>query len=138
MPVAINGAIPHAAANADDFNGFHIPKGAGIVLAIWSANNDESNFPKPRVFDPMRHNQTTTIFESQQKSDVIERGQYTFGSGRRICPGMHVAENTLLMAISRILWAFDIERAKDEKGRDIFIERDAVSQGLAAAPMPFE
>ncbi|KAF2208855.1 hypothetical protein CERZMDRAFT_48573, partial [Cercospora zeae-maydis SCOH1-5] len=49
-----------------------------------------------------------------------------FGSGRRICPDMHVAHNTLLMSISRILWAFGIQKAKDENGKEIEIDRDAM------------
>jgi cytochrome P450 len=51
MPKAINGAILHAALN-DEFNGYHITAGSGIVLSVWSANNDPSRFPQPRIFDP--------------------------------------------------------------------------------------
>ena len=138
MPTSINGAIPHASINDDNFNGYHIPAGAGIVLAVWSANNDSSNFANPRLFEPNRQNQKTTLFESAHSNDVNERGQYTFGAGRRMCPGMHVAENTLLLAITRILWAFEISRPVDHQGEEIYIDPDAVTQGLAAAPMPFK
>ena len=33
---------------------------------------------------------------------------------RRICPGIHVAERELWLAISRLLWAFDIRSLPDE------------------------
>ena len=33
---------------------------------------------------------------------------------RRICPGIHVAERELWLAISRFLWAFDIRSLPDE------------------------
>jgi hypothetical protein len=33
---------------------------------------------------------------------------------RRICPGIHVAERELWLAISRLLWAFDIQSLPDE------------------------
>jgi hypothetical protein len=33
---------------------------------------------------------------------------------RRICPGIHVAERELWLAISRLLWAFDILSLPDE------------------------
>jgi hypothetical protein len=55
-----------------------------------------------------------------------------------MCPGMHVAHNTLLLSIARILWAFDIGRAKDDLGNDVPIDRDAMVGGLAAAPAPFQ
>lgn len=32
-----------------------------------------------------------------------------FGAGRRICPGMWVAEREIWLAISRLIWAFDLE-----------------------------
>jgi hypothetical protein len=33
---------------------------------------------------------------------------------RRICPGIHVAERELWLAISRLLWAYDIHSLPDE------------------------
>ena len=33
---------------------------------------------------------------------------------RRICPAMHVAERELWLAISRLLWAYDIRSPPDE------------------------
>ena len=33
---------------------------------------------------------------------------------RRICPGIHVAERELWLAISRLLWAYDIRALPDE------------------------
>ena len=32
---------------------------------------------------------------------------------RRICPGIHVAERELWLAISRLLWAFDVRSLPD-------------------------
>lgn len=138
MPTAINGAIPHAAMHDDEFNGYKIPAGAGVVLAVWSANNDSDSFDDPRTFNPSRQNLNSTLYESSHNLDVKERAQWTFGSGRRMCPGMHVAENTLLLAIARILWTFEISPAKDPNGENIPIEVDAVQGGLAAAPAPFQ
>ena len=34
-----------------------------------------------------------------------------FGFGRRICPGMHLARNSLFIVVARLLWAFDIRPA---------------------------
>jgi cytochrome P450 len=36
------------------------------------------------------------------------RINYTFGAGRRVCPGQRFAENTLLMHFAKLVWAFDI------------------------------
>jgi hypothetical protein len=64
----------------------------------------------------------------------MDRDHWTFGAGyvhekrsvpltlpadvccrsRRICPGIHVAERELWLAISRLLWAYDIHSLPDE------------------------
>ena len=36
-----------------------------------------------------------------------------FGAGRRICPGMWVAEREIWLTVSRMLWAFNMEAAPD-------------------------
>ena len=137
MPVAITGAIPHAPRQDDEFEGYHIPKGAGIVMAVWSANNDPDLFSNPRVFDPSRHDAKTSLSEAAAAPDYRNRDQWTFGAGRRMCPGIHVAEKTLFISIARILWAFSITKDKDSTGTEIYIEPDEVDQSLAACPMPF-
>lgn len=140
MPTAISGAIPHAAREEDEFEGHRIPKGASIVLAVWSCNNDPDLFDDPRNFNPARHinHISMGIGEDAVASDYRKRTSWTFGAGRRLCPGIHVAERSLFLAISRVLWAFKIDRARDEDSNLIPIDRDAVTQSIAAAPMPFK
>jgi hypothetical protein len=52
-------------------------------------------------------------------ADPMKRDHFSFGAGRRICPGMHLAENSLFITISRILRAFDILPGLDENGKEI-------------------
>jgi cytochrome P450 len=138
MPTAILGAVPHAAKADDEINGYKIPAGSAIVLGVWMANNDPQLFNDPRVFDPARHDPSLTIFEAATAADWKVRDQYTFGAGRRICPGMHVAEKTVFISIARILWAFNISKAKDSAGNEIDIEPDAFTEAIACCPLPFQ
>jgi Cytochrome P450 len=41
--------------------------------------------------------------------DPRKRDHFSFGAGRRICPGAGLAENSLFITLARILWAFNIE-----------------------------
>jgi cytochrome P450 len=43
---------------------------------------------------------------------------YGFGIGRRECPGKHVADSSLYIEISRLLWAFDIRQVPNEPPSD--------------------
>lgn len=133
----MNGAIPHAALADDEVDNFKIPAGTTVVLAVWAANNDENLFPNPRDFDPSRHNPSLSFSEAAAQSDYRDRDNWTFGAGRRICPGIHVAERTLFLAAARILWLFKISKAKDAEGREIEVNRDEVTQSIAARPLPF-
>lgn len=36
------------------------------------------------------------------------RATYTFGAGRRICPGEEFAENSILVAMAKLLWTFNV------------------------------
>lgn len=49
-----------------------------------------------------------------------QRALHAFGSGRQQCPGEHFALTTVLLAASKVLWAFELE--KPEAGVDISIE----------------
>ena len=42
-----------------------------------------------------------------------------FGFGRRICPGLNIAERSLYILVSRIAWCCDISCKKDGSGNDI-------------------
>ncbi|KIW26348.1 uncharacterized protein PV07_09448 [Cladophialophora immunda] len=137
LPTAISGAIPHAALENDEVDGYKIPAGSTVVLAVWSANNDPSLFPNPREFDPTRHRGDVSFHESASAPDYRDRDNWTFGAGRRICPGIHVAEKTLFLATARLLWAFKISKATDDHGREIEVDRDEVTQSIAARPVPF-
>lgn len=115
-----------------------IPAGANIVLAIWVANNDPELFSEPRKFDPSRQNPDLTVFEAATAADTRDHDGWSFGSGRRICPGMHVAERSLFLSIARILWGFNIARAKDAAGNEIEVDRDEMTSAIAARPLPFK
>ena len=54
----------------------------------------------------------------------------SFGFGRRICQGIHVAERSLFIAISRLVWGFDIHKAKGSSGEEIDIPADKFSDGI--------
>lgn len=131
MPTTILGAVPHAVTQDDMYNGYLIPKGAGVMNNAWAINMDPQRHPNPRIFDPERYiNDYQSLADSAANPDASKRDQFTFGAGRRICPGTHVAERSLFLGMSRILWAFDIEPQVDELGNKILPNPDNLTQGF--------
>jgi cytochrome P450 len=139
MPTAITGAAPHAAKQDIQFMGYVIPKGSLIVNNVYTIHNDPKRYPNPKKFDPARYlNDTQTASEAALNSDVSKRDHFTFGAGRRLCAGMHVAEQSLFLGISHILWAFDIRPAKDENtGKDLLPDQDKYTEANVCMPAPY-
>ncbi|KAI0885431.1 cytochrome P450 [Annulohypoxylon maeteangense] len=141
MPTVILG-VPHATVRDDEYMGYKIPKGAGVILNVWGISNDPKRHPNPRKFDPTRwagDNQTSV--EAANNQDASKRDHFVFGAGRRLCQGMHIADRSLFLAMSRLLWAFDFERPIDEiTGKEIIPNIDALvpDGGTFVQPEPFE
>ncbi|PIG79051.1 hypothetical protein AARAC_008044 [Aspergillus arachidicola] len=67
-----------------------------------------SGWPGRYINDPL------TSAESANVANPMERDHWMFGAGRRICPGMPLAEREIWLTISRMLWAFDMYEIPDE------------------------
>lgn len=50
---------------------------------------------------------------------------------------MHVVDRSLFLAISRLLWAFEITKARDENGGEVTPDRMAMDDSQVATPSPF-
>jgi cytochrome P450 len=138
MPTTVTGAVPHAATKDDEYMGHFIPQGAGIMLNVWAIHMDETRHPNPREFCPERYeNDNQTAADSAANPDASQRDHFTFGSGRRICQGMHVAERSLFLGMSRMLWGFNIT-PKVRDGKPVAINPDKLTQGFVCMPDTFE
>jgi hypothetical protein len=104
---------------------------------VWTLNHQR--YSDSRDFNPMRQTGENTLTENNAiNQDSEKRIHFTFGAGRRVCPGFHVAERNLFLAMSRILWGFTISPAKNPDGSSVPIHRDAVTPGLIVRPEDFE
>ncbi|KAI5827795.1 cytochrome P450 [Schizophyllum commune Tattone D] len=130
-------AAPHAATKDVAFDGYIIPKGAFILLNIYAIYHDEEAFDEPEAFKPERYLQTPHGTKPGA-DDSAFRSTLMFGGGRRICPGMHLASNTVIIATMRLLWAFSFEPAKDAAGQEIPLDTTRWKTAFVEGPLPFE
>jgi cytochrome P450 len=139
LPAAILGAFPHATCEEDTYMGYRIPKGAIILLNTWAIHRDPRRYPDPTAFNPDRYlGDTSSSTESANSIDVSRRDHFAFGAGRRICPGMNVADRSMLLGISRIFWSFDVNRKVGADGKESIPVQDDFVPGFVAIPKPFE
>lgn len=138
-PVAVLGGTPHASTEDDYFNGHYIPSGTTIIGNSWAINLNDKYYPSPHHFDPTRFLDEALAQRAKDPTHVsgkphpAKAGHSSFGWGRRICPGAQLAENTLFIALAKILWAFDI-LPKPGVQYDIF----NYTEGFNIRPREFE
>ncbi|KAF8486347.1 cytochrome P450 [Russula ochroleuca] len=126
-PVAPIG-FPHASTEDDVYEGLFIPKGTVVISNTWAILHDPVKYPEPDVFKPERFiNQNGTVREDPVLAS-------SFGFGKRICPGRHLADATMFIAIASLLSVFNIKKGHGtDGGPDMYPFR---GHGICA-PYPF-
>ncbi|KAG4431085.1 hypothetical protein IFR05_013440 [Cadophora sp. M221] len=132
--VAIIGGQPHAPIQDDEYKGWLIPKGTWVQGNVWAIHHNERDFPDPDRFDPSRYLKEN----AHSRPFPNERGYMTFGWGRRVCSGQGLAEQGTFMTIARLLWAFNIRKARDSSGKEIPVDIFDYTNGLNMRPNPFK
>jgi cytochrome P450 len=139
LPSSILGIVPHATTSDDVYGAYHIPANTTMVINVWALNNDPERYPDPRKFDPDRYkDDKLTAAQSAAQQDPYKRDHFTFGSGRRVCQGLNIAERSLFLGYAYMLWAFQFEHALDENGQKIPVSTEDVTQGIVCRPVPFK
>lgn len=69
-------------------------------------------------------------------ADPNHRDHFSYGAGRRVCPGVHLAEKSLFLNIARVLWAFDLSKKVNEKGT-VAEPEAGMMPGWMTIPLPF-
>ncbi|PKA62976.1 Premnaspirodiene oxygenase [Apostasia shenzhenica] len=92
--------------------GYDIPAKTTVIVNAWAIGRDPKYWEKPDEFWPERF----------LKNDVDFKGAcfefLPFGSGRRICPGIHFGLAAVELTIAHLLYYFDWEY-KSKKGEQL-------------------
>ncbi|KAF8581749.1 cytochrome P450 [Ramaria rubella] len=125
-PVAPLG-VPHRVTQDDVYGDYFIPGGSIVIGNSWAILQDERTYgPEPETFRPERFLDANTKFPLA-----------AFGYGRRVCPGRHLAMNSLFIGVASVLKVFNIAPAKDIDGNNILVEPSYTS-GIVSFPEPFK
>ncbi|KAI0199291.1 cytochrome P450 2D18 [Astrocystis sublimbata] len=134
--------FPHVVDKDDEIDGLRIPRGSAVIMNIWGIHHDPKRFENPDTFNPDRYQGQTQLASVYANSgDYQNRDHFGYGIGRRICPGIHLAERALWLAVVKLMWAFEFKPAKDKKGDPIPIDVEPNSgyrDGFLNQCYPFE
>uniref|UniRef100_A0A7N2MEY2 Uncharacterized protein n=1 Tax=Quercus lobata TaxID=97700 RepID=A0A7N2MEY2_QUELO len=99
--------LPHKAETEVEMCGFTVPKNAQILVNVWAMGRDSSIWTNPDLFMPERF----------LEQDIDFKGQYfeliPFGAGRRICPGLPLANRMVHLMLASLVHFFNWKLADE-------------------------
>ncbi|CAL0312928.1 unnamed protein product [Lupinus luteus] len=101
--------VPHCPSETTIVEGYTIPKGSRVFVNVWAIHRDPSIWEKPLEFDPTRFLDTKWDFSGN------DFNYFPFGSGRRICAGIAMAERSVLYFLATLVHSFDWTIPQGEK-----------------------
>ncbi|KAK4062538.1 uncharacterized protein Triagg1_9908 [Trichoderma aggressivum f. europaeum] len=111
--------LPHASTEEISYGGLTIPK-TTVLPNVFALSRDPERYDEPDKFEPERFlGDDLDSFSSAKQADYRKRDHVDYGWGRRLCQGIHVAENSIYMQVSRLLWAFDVSTLAGEPPLDL-------------------
>ncbi|KAJ3562499.1 hypothetical protein NP233_g9528 [Leucocoprinus birnbaumii] len=127
-------SVPHLVSEDDEYMGYFIPKGTVVMSNTYAMLHDEKVFPNPKEFDPGRF-----IKDGILRDDIIDPESIaTFGFGRRICPGSHIALANLYIAAASLLYLFDFLPPLDADGNLVEVTMNISSDSIGSEPEKFD
>lgn len=138
-PVASTGLRRMAGADFE-YQGALIPKNTILLANINALHWDEHKYPEPFEFKPERYLGYAHRSSYYANSGSADRDHYTFGAGRRICPGIHLAENGLFLAVANLIWAYEFRPPLQADGQEmrLNLSDEAFHDGAIRIPKPYE
>ncbi|QRV80981.1 cytochrome P450 family protein [Ceratobasidium sp. AG-Ba] len=134
-PIAPAG-VPHTSIEDIHYQDYTIPANTIIFTNIWGISHDPTRYDRPDDFWPDRWLLNEYGLKNGAKDPNMNPAW--FGSGRRSCPGIHLAHNSIAINTMNLLWAFDLSPEIDEStGDPIEIDVFDFAEGLEASPKPF-
>ena len=124
-------SLPHATTEDDWYNGMFIPKGTILLTNLWQCHHDSSSYGEDAAsFKPERFLDNDGKILLPGPAETREEGHSTYGFGRRICMGRHVANDSLFMYMATTLWAANFERVRDQDGQETHLDVAFVDTGM--------
>ncbi|XP_069467790.1 steroid 17-alpha-hydroxylase/17,20 lyase [Ambystoma mexicanum] len=96
--------IPHVAITDSSIGEFTIPKGARVVINLWSIHHDENEWENPDEFDPNRF-----LDENGNLVQAPSPSYLPFGAGVRVCVGEILAKMEIFLFLAWIFQRFTLE-----------------------------
>ncbi|CAL9062107.1 geraniol 8-hydroxylase-like [Musa acuminata AAA Group] len=99
--------VPHCPSSTRVVGAYTVPEGSRVFVNVWAIQRDPAIWKDPLEFRPER-------FADADRWDFSgnDFSYFPFGSGRRICAGIAMAERAVMYMVASLLHSFDWELPK--------------------------
>ncbi|KAL9817191.1 putative cytochrome P450 [Arabidopsis thaliana] len=101
--------IPRCPSETTVIGGYTIPNDSKVFINVWAIHRNPNVWENPLECNPDRFLDKGYDFSGNDYS------YFPFGSGRRICAGMAMAEKVVLYNLATLLHSFDWRIGEGEK-----------------------
>ncbi|KAG5629605.1 hypothetical protein H5410_001322 [Solanum commersonii] len=93
--------VPHCPSETCSVGGYVVPKGSCVFINVWAIQRDASIWKNPTEFRPER------FLDNKWDYSGNDLNYFPFGSGRRICAGIAMAERMFMYSLASLIHSFD-------------------------------
>ncbi|KAG8901444.1 hypothetical protein FRB99_005302 [Tulasnella sp. 403] len=131
--------LPYIRAIIEEYKGYRIPAKSVLLPNLYGVFEDGAIYDHPEKFDPDRYlAHPYGVKKGVDPTDAATLKDFVFGFGKRSCPGMILAKNTIALNMSNLLWAYDILKPIGSDGRPIEPDLNAIKPQLVYVTPPFQ
>ncbi|XP_049415615.1 flavonoid 3'-monooxygenase CYP75B137-like isoform X2 [Solanum stenotomum] len=100
--------VPHCPSETCTVGGYTVPKGSCVFINVWAIHRDPSIWENPTEFRPER------FLDNKWDYSGNDFNYFPFGSGRRMCLGIVMAERMFMYSVASLIHSFDWKLPKGE------------------------
>ncbi|CAN1166933.1 Desmethyl-deoxy-podophyllotoxin synthase [Linum perenne] len=113
---------PRQAREDTMIHGYQIPEKTRIIINAWAIGRDHLNWAEPDKFDPERF--MLDDYATGDYTKGLDFSMIPFGSGRRMCPGVHYGMAVLSLCLANLVYCFDWELLDGVMAEDLDMSED--------------
>ncbi|KAI9487029.1 MAG: cytochrome P450 [Benjaminiella poitrasii] len=127
--------LPHVTHEELLIDNYVIPKGCTILSSMESMHKNPERYDNPETFYPERFMDNIKTMQAAANGKLEDRDHFNFGWGRRICPGIYLAEVEIFFGFIQVFSKCFIEPIDELQMPDL---TGAENAGLAIPPLPYK
>jgi cytochrome P450 len=122
--------LPHKAVeDGVEIGGYAVPKGCTVIFNTWAIMRDPAAWERPDDFVPER-------FLNREQDIVGKQFEFIpFGSGRRLCPGVPMAERVVPLILASLVHAFEWQLPDGMSPEQVDVSEKFTTANVLAFPL---